>query len=209
MVRVKICGITNIEDARLAVRAGADALGFIFAPSPRRISPEEAADIIASLPPFVAAVGVFVDERPDRIREIAAQCRLGGIQFHGDEGPEECAGFGGRAIKAVRVKDAGSLRGLDRYRVGAFLLDSCVRGMRGGTGAVFAWNLAAAFFSATPVILSGGLTPENVAQAVSAVRPYAVDVSTGVESEPGRKDQARMEEFVRRAKEAAGGGGER
>lgn len=209
MVRVKICGITNIDDARLAVRAGADALGFIFAPSPRNVSPEAAAGIIASLPPFVTAVGVFVNERPERIREIAAQCRLGWIQFHGDEGPDDCAVFGGRAIKAVRVRDARSLRGLERYRVGAFLLDSFVRGARGGTGEAFVWDLAAALSPATPIILSGGLTPENVARAVAAVRPYAVDVSTGVESEPGRKDPARMEEFVREAKKAAAGGGER
>ncbi|MEI6632869.1 MAG: phosphoribosylanthranilate isomerase [Chlamydiota bacterium] len=214
MVRVKICGITNIEDARLAVRAGADALGFVFAPSPRRISPETAAGIIASLPLFVSTVGVFVNERAARIREIAAQCRLGWIQFHGDEGPEECAEFGGRAIKAVRVKDSDSLRGLDRYRVGAILLDSHVPGARGGTGIVFSWELAAALPTATPVILSGGLTVENVARAIAAATPYAVDVSSGVESEPGRKDPALMEEFVSRAKgtcagDRRAGGGER
>jgi phosphoribosylanthranilate isomerase len=215
MVRVKICGITNIEDARLAVRAGADALGFVFAPSPRRVSPETAAGIIASLPPLVSAVGVFVNERPARIREIAAACRLGWIQFHGDEGPEECAEFGGRAIKAVRVKDAESLRGLDRYRVGAILLDSHVPGARGGTGTVFAWDLTAVAASAgKPIILSGGLTVENVARAIAAAMPYAVDVSSGVESEPGRKDPALMEEFVRRAKgvragDHRAGGGER
>jgi len=186
MVRVKICGITNIEDARLAVRAGADALGFVFAPSPRRVSPETAAGIIASLPPLVSAVGVFVNERAARIREIVAQCRLGWIQFHGDEGPEECAEFGERAIKAVRVKASESLRGLDRYRVGAILLDSHVPGARGGTGAVFAWDLVPAFPSVTPIILSGGLTPENVARAIAATSPYAVDVSSGVESEPGK-----------------------
>ncbi len=202
-VRVKICGITNAADALLAVEAGADALGFVFAPSPRRVSVEEAAAIVGALPPFVAAVGVFVNERPARIREIVARCGLGFVQFHGDEGPEECGLFGARAIKAFRVKDAEALGGIERYPVGAFLLDGHLPGVRGGTGTAFRWELAAVAAAAgKPIILSGGLTAENVARAVAAAAPYAVDVSSGVESAPGKKDRARMEEFVRRAKAA-------
>lgn len=205
--RVKICGITSVEDARRAVAAGADALGLVFAPSPRRVSPEAAEEIVASLPPSAAAVGVFVDERPAVVRAIAARCRLAWIQFHGDEEPEECLEFGARAIKAVRVRDAGSLCGLDRYRVGAFLLDSYTGGTHGGTGRAFRWELAASFSPGVPVVLSGGLTPENVARAIAAVKPQAVDASSGVESSPGRKDPARVAEFVRRARAAFEGGG--
>lgn len=207
MVRVKICGITCIEDALVAARAGADALGFVFADSPRRVTPAAAAGIIAALPPFVATVGVFVNESVRRILEIVARCRLDRVQLHGDEGPEECAELGPLAIKAVRVKNALSLRGLARYRVGAFLLDSHVPGARGGTGEAFAWELAAgAAPGGRPVILSGGLTPENVARAIETASPYAVDVSSGVEREPGRKDRPLVEEFIRRAKGAPGGG---
>lgn len=205
-VRVKICGITNAPDALAAVRAGADALGFVFAPSPRRVSVETAVEIIGSLPPFVATVGVFVNEIPERVREVVARCALAFVQFHGDEGPDECGAFGARAIKAVRVRNAESLRGLDRYRVGAFLLDSCVPGARGGTGTPFPWGLAtSAAATGRPVILSGGLTVENVARAVAEAAPYAVDVSSGVESEPGKKDAALVEEFVRCAKAALAG----
>jgi phosphoribosylanthranilate isomerase len=203
MVKVKICGITNIEDAQAAVRAGADALGFVFAPSPRRIAPERASEIIGQLPPFVSAVGVFVDEEPSRVREIVALCGLDFVQFHGEEPPEICSEFAGRAIKAVRVKDADSLRNLDSYRVRAFLLDSHIEGKRGGTGVAFPWELAGmARAPGRAIILSGGLGCDNVAQAIITVMPYAVDTSSGVEAEPGRKDHGRMEEFIRRAKGA-------
>jgi len=201
MVKVKICGITNGDDARAAVEAGADALGFIFAPSPRRIAPERAREIVESVPLFVSTVGVFVDEDPARVREIVSRCKLNYIQFHGEELPQICNAFGERVIKAVRIKDEGSLCGLDRYRVCAFLLDSHVEGKRGGTGVTFPWELAARVQSpGRPVILSGGLDSRNVAQAIRIATPYAVDVSSGVESEPGRKDHGRMAEFIRLAK---------
>lgn len=203
MVKVKICGITSIEDAQAAVRAGADALGFVFAPSPRRIAPERAKEIIELLPPFVSAVGVFVDEDPARVGEIVSLCGLDYAQFHGEEPPGVCNAFAGRAIKAVRVRDVDSLRNLDRYRVRAFLLDSHIEGKRGGTGVSFPWELAGmARAPGRTIILSGGLNCENAAQAIKIAMPYAVDASSSVESEPGRKDRARMEEFIRIAKTA-------
>jgi phosphoribosylanthranilate isomerase len=201
MVKVKICGITNMEDAKAAVAAGADALGFVFAPSPRRIDPERAREIIGQLAPFVSTVGVFVDEDPARVREIVALCGLDYTQFHGEEPPDICSRFAERAIKAVRVKDEGSLSNLDSYRVRAFLLDSHIEGKRGGTGVAFPWELAGmARAPGRAIILSGGLNCENVARAIKIAMPYAVDASSGVESGPGRKDHGRMAEFIRIAK---------
>ncbi|MEJ2745150.1 MAG: phosphoribosylanthranilate isomerase, partial [bacterium] len=198
---VKICGITNVADAQAAVQAGADALGFVFATSPRRVVPEQAKSIIEKLPPFVSVVGVFVDEDPARIREIIALCGLDYVQFHGEEPPEICSRFAGCAIKAVRVRDEGSLRDLDRYRVSAFLLDSHIEGKRGGTGIAFPWELAGTAQSpGRTIILSGGLNCENVAQAIRIAKPYAVDTSSGVESGPGKKDHGRVREFIRIAK---------
>lgn len=200
-VRVKICGITRGEDARAAAAEGVDALGFVFARSPRRITPEKAREIIDSLPAFVSTVGVFVDEDPERVRDILDFCGLDYAQFHGDEGPEICNRFGRRAIKAVRVESRDSLEGLGEYLVAAFLLDSHADEARGGTGKAFDWGLAPAAPSfGAPVILAGGLTVENVAAAVAAVKPYAVDVSSGVESAPGEKDPALVREFIRRVK---------
>ncbi|MCX6353355.1 MAG: phosphoribosylanthranilate isomerase [Candidatus Aureabacteria bacterium] len=201
MVKVKICGITTLDDARAAVSAGADAIGLVFAPSPRRISPERAREIVNSLPPFVLTVGVCVNESPERVREIISSCGVHYIQFHGDEPPEVCNAFGKSAIKAVRMRDADSLRGMERYRVAALLLDSYVKGIHGGTAETFPWAHAAGAHSlGMPIILSGGLNAQNVVEAVKAVRPFAVDVSSGVESEPGKKDHRLMAEFIRLAK---------
>lgn len=201
MVRVKICGITSAADALAAVGAGANALGFVFAPGPRCISPEAACAITALIPPFVSAVGVFVDEEPARVREIVSSCGLHYVQFHGDESPASCAPFRRIAIKAVRMRDGDSLRGVERYDVAAFLLDSYVRDKRGGSAVPFHWELAAgAAALGKPIILAGGLTLENVAEAIRAVDPYAVDVSSGVEAAPGKKDHGLMTEFIRRAK---------
>jgi phosphoribosylanthranilate isomerase len=202
MVRVKICGITSIEDARAAVAAGADALGFVFAASPRRATPERAREIVAQLPPFVSTVGVFVDETPARIREIVAVCGLGYVQFHGSESPAVTNEFGPRTIKAVRVRTKDDLLGLERYRVGAFLLDAHAAGIAGGSGTTFPWELARRARLPAALILSGGLTPGNVAEAIRIVRPCAVDVSSGVESAPGKKDHELVREFIRRAKTA-------
>ena len=191
MVRVKICGITRSEDASLAVELGADALGFIFAPSPRRVSPEKARRIIASLPPFVKTVGVFVNEDRERIRDTMDFCGLDMAQLHGDESPEICRKLMPRVIKAFRVKEEADFSAVSRYegQVRALLLDTYVKGTKGGTGKTFDWTLAArAGQFGMPVILSGGLKPENIRHAVFRAKPHAVDVNSGVEAEPGKKD---------------------
>lgn len=204
-VRVKICGLTNLADALGAVEAGADALGFIFhPPSPRYLQPAVARDIVRRLPPFVARVGVFVDVDADRARDVAREVGLDTLQFHGKETAEYCAGFAGyRVVKAFRVEGPAALARLRGYDDHTWLLDSYVPGVLGGTGQTFNWDLACeAVRLGGRVILAGGLVPENVARAVAAVRPYAVDVSSGVESAPGRKDPVRMREFVAAARGA-------
>lgn len=203
-VRVKICGITRLEDARAAVEAGADALGFMFyEPSLRRVRLPEAAAIARQIPPFVARVGVFVNPDPAFVRQAVEACGLDTLQFHGEESPEFCAQFSLRQIKAFRVRDESTLQDCLRYPDRAWLLDSYVPGQLGGTGAVFNWALAARAKETNPwIILAGGLTPENIAQAVGQTRPYGVDVSSGVESAPGIKDARLIQAFVRAAKTA-------
>jgi phosphoribosylanthranilate isomerase len=203
MIRVKICGITNVEDALHAAACGADALGLVFyGKSPRCLTPEVARQIIAELPPFVTAVGLFVNETPERIRQVAGFCGLDIIQLHGDEGPADCDYAPRRVVKALRVKEAASLDSHAAYAVSALLLDAWVAGTYGGTGERFNWELAAGVARQRPVILAGGLTAENVAAAVRTVRPYGVDVSSGVEAAPGKKDPAKVEAFIRNAKMA-------
>jgi phosphoribosylanthranilate isomerase len=209
MTRVKICGITTIEDALTAVAAGADALGFVFAPSPRQVSIEAAAAILRAVPPFVTTVGVLVDQDPEPILE---RCPVDVLQFHGSESPEQMRAFPGvRAVKAFRVRASADLESLRRYHgaADALLLDAYVPGIAGGTGATFPWALAQEAAArglvasanrfgnaAPPLILAGGLTPENVAAAIAAAAPYGVDVSTGVEAAPGRKDPTRVRRFI-------------
>jgi phosphoribosylanthranilate isomerase len=201
MVRVKICGITNPEDALAAVEAGADALGFVFfLGSPRCISPEQAAVIIRRLPPFVQTVGLFVNEEPATVNLVADRCGLDLVQLHGEETPDYCTAVRRRIIKAFRVKDASSLDELSNYRVAAPLLDAWSPSAHGGTGTTFNWDIAAAAAASQAIILAGGLTPENVAGAIAAVRPYAVDVSSGVESAPGKKDAGLVSRFIRSCK---------
>jgi len=201
MVRVKICGITNIEDALTAIAAGADALGFVFHDeSPRCVTPEEAAGIIAALPPFIQTVGLFVNRPLAFVNETAARCRLDLVQLHGDEPPEFCDAVERRVIKAFRVKDITSLDPIRHYRVAAHLLDAYSPNAYGGTGLTFNWDIAKVAKDFSPVILAGGLTHDNVRDAVETVMPYAVDVSGGVESSPGKKDAAKVREFIRRAK---------
>jgi len=192
MTRIKICGITNEEDALAAAQCGADALGFVFAESPRRVTPAEASRIISTIPPFVTTVGVFMDEPSEQVRQIALSCRLNALQFHGSESPEYCRGFDRTVIKAIRVKDRSVREEMARFNVDAYLLDSWAGG---GTGQTFHWDLARGIQER--LILAGGLTPENVAEAIRSVHPYGVDVSTGVESSPGKKDHRRIEDFVR------------
>jgi phosphoribosylanthranilate isomerase len=200
-VRIKICGLTSLEDALLAVEAGADALGFIFAPSPRQVTPQQAAAIARELPPFVTTVGLVVDQDPRPIWDV---CPLDAIQFHGSEPPEVVAAAGVRALKAFRIRTEADLAALDRYpTAAAFLLDAYVPGVPGGTGQRFPWELAvAAKRFGRPMIVAGGLTPENVAQCIAQTRPYGVDVSSGVESAPGKKDTQKVRDFIAAARDA-------
>ena len=192
MVRVKICGITNREDALHAAAGGADALGFVFYDkSPRFVTPERARAIIEALPPLVTCVGLFVNEAPEKVRATAEQCGLDVIQLHGDEDPVACHYPPYRVIKALRVRDAHSLADHAAFQVPALLLDAWVPESYGGTGQLGNWELAKSVARERPVILAGGLTPENVADAVRQVRPYGVDVSSGVESEPGKRIRRR------------------
>jgi phosphoribosylanthranilate isomerase len=202
MIRVKICGISDVENALAAAAAGADAIGFVFAPSRRQVSIERAREIADELPPFVTKVGLFVDAGANVILRHVETVGLDVVQLHGSETPEFCAALGRTVVKAIRVRDASSLASMDRYRVSAFLLDSYDPEVAGGTGRVFDWDLAARVNGRHRVILSGGLTPENVGEAVARVRPFGVDVSSGVETD-GRKDPVKMREFITRARSSS------
>lgn len=199
-MKVKICGITNFEDALSAANYGADALGFIFFKgSPRYIEPEKAREIISYLPPFIITVGVFVNEEPAKIRKIMEFVGINILQLHGDEPPEICK-IWQRVIKAFRVINLTDLKPLERYRTSANLLDTYSPDAYGGTGLTFNWDIAVEAKRYGHVILSGGLNPENIEQAIKWVRPYAVDVSSGVEMYKGKKDLAKLREFIVRAK---------
>lgn len=200
MTRIKICGITNLEDALQAVACGADALGFVFfEKSPRCVSPEQAREIISRLPPLVTTVGLFVNEDPQTIRDTAEFCQLDRVQLHGDESPDDCVLPPLKVIKALRVKDAASLTQADEYPVD-LLLDAWSDQVYGGSGHCFDWQLARELAARRPIILAGGLRPDNVAEAVATIKPYAVDVSSGVELSPGRKDHEKVAEFIRRVR---------
>lgn len=202
MVRVKICGITNLEDALIAVEAGADALGFVFFQgSPRHISPRQAADIIRHLPPFVQTVGLFVNEALATVNQLSDQCGLDIVQLHGEESPDYCLAVQRRIIKAFRVKDSSVLDDLANYRVAACLLDAWSPAAHGGTGTTFNWEIAAVAAASHRIILAGGLTPDNTAEAVATVNPYAVDVSSGVECAPRKKNAALLRAFVEAARQ--------
>ena len=203
-MRIKICGITSLDDARLCVDAGADALGFIFVEgTPRCITPAAAAPIVAALPPFVTPVGVFWNHAPGQVKAVAEQCGLGALQFHGDEAPEDLADFRLPVIKTLKVAGAADLDRMAGYRVNAFLLDSPARWSEGQARPVIPWDVAAEMARRHAVLLSAGLNPDNVAEAVRRVRPYGVDVNSGVEARPGVKDPARVTRFVQQARAAA------
>lgn len=201
--RVKICGITNLDDALHAAACGADALGFVFYPgSPRFVDQDTARRIIAELPPLVTTVGLFVNEPPTSICEMVEFCGLNTVQLHGDEEPDQCCYPPCRVIKALRLRADMQASQFAAYTVSALLLDAFVPNTFGGTGHRCDWGQAAAVASQHRVILAGGLNPENVAEAVRQVRPYGVDVSSGVEEKPGQKDPEKVARFIRMAKEA-------
>lgn len=197
-VKVKICGITSIEDAEEAVEAGADAIGLMFYPgSPRHITQEQAQVIERRLPPFIMRVGVFADQPAEEVFSAMHTCGLNLLQFHGQETPEYCLQFGMMTMKAFRIRDASSLREIPKYQTDSYLLDSYVPGKAGGTGEKFNWELAVqAHEFSKPIFLAGGLTPVNVSFAVQTVKPFGVDVSSGVEISPGKKDPKKMRDFV-------------
>ena len=202
--RVKVCGITRVEDGLAAARVGVDAVGFVFYPgSPRYVASERARDIAAKLPPFVSTVGLFVDADAATVAATLRAIRLDYLQFHGAESPEFCAQFDVPFLKAVRVKPGVDLLqyAITFSAAKALLLDAFVAGMHGGTGQGFDWQLIPSNMP-TPVILSGGLAPGNIAQAVRTVRPWAVDVSSGVEAAKGIKDANKIEQFMRGVRNA-------
>lgn len=203
-VTVKICGITSAADAVAVADAGADAIGLMFYEgSPRHVTLEQAKVISAALPPHVMRVGVFVDADEAFVHQALTECMLNILQFHGDETPENCSRYPVMTLKAFRVKGEETLQQLEAYPTAGYLLDAYVKDSLGGTGATFNWDLAVrAQEFGKPILLAGGLTPDNVADAVRKVQPFGVDVSSGVESEPGRKDPARMKAFVEAAKNA-------
>jgi phosphoribosylanthranilate isomerase len=197
-VRSKICGITRIEDALAAVEAGADAIGFVFyAKSPRAVSVQQARAIIAALPPFISTVGLFVNASRCELNETLDAVPLDMLQFHGDETPEQCDGYHRPFIKALRVQAGDDIAASSRMysRASGILLDTFVAGVPGGTGETFDWALIPSNLE-KPIILAGGLTSANVAQAIAQVRPYAVDVSGGVEKSKGIKDHDKIRAFM-------------
>jgi len=200
-VKVKICGMTNLKDVKVAVDGGVDAVGFIFyKKSPRSVTMQAVRKIVLELPPFVDSVGVFVNETAEQINKIADRCNLDRVQLHGNESPTFCKKIRRRVIKAIRVKDIQSLKKLSDYPVSSFLLDTFSEDQYGGTGRVFDWNLAYPAKKYGSIILAGGLTPNNVRQAIQRIQPYGVDVCSGVESQPGIKDHKKMQTFLKNVK---------
>ena len=203
MVKVKVCGITSPEDARVAADAGADAVGLVFAESPRRIGMERAREIAAALPEGILRVGVFVDAEPEEVLRISRQVGLDYAQLHGDENPETVAAIrdgGVGVIKALRVRDTASLREMVRYDADYILLDAYSEKVRGGTGTRFDWALAKAVRGYANILVSGGLSPENVREAIEFFEPYGVDASSCLEDSPGKKNGERVRRFVGAAK---------
>jgi phosphoribosylanthranilate isomerase len=202
MTWVKICGITNIEDGLKAASLGVDALGFIFAPSMRRIKPDTTQKIIQALPTTLLKVGVFVDEDPEEVLRVAEYCGLNALQFHGKESPDYCQKFSMLVIKAIQIKDLESLDDMERYPDTTLLLDTYSPVQAGGTGNSFSWEIALKAKEKRDFILSGGLNQDNVGEAIKKMGPFGVDVCSGVETNPGKKDLLKMAEFIREVREA-------
>ena len=200
MVKVKICGITNLDDAVAAVECGADALGFVFATSPRQLTAEVAREIADRLPPFIYRVGVFINTDLKQVKDTMAYCHLDLAQLHGDEDTGYCAALFPRAIKVFTTKNMPSERELRRYRVAAYMLDVDKGTAFKSSEQAELWQLAHRLGDYGPVILAGGLTPSNVGEAIKIARPYAVDVSSGVETKPGKKDHDKLRAFLMAAK---------
>lgn len=199
MVKVKVCGITNVGDARAAVQSGADALGLVFARSPRQVGVGEAREVARTLPEGMLKVGVFVNEEPEEVLRVVEAVGLDYAQLHGDEGPETVTWLrdrGVKVIKALRVRDEDSLAALERYEVDLFLLDAYSEKARGGTGERFDWGLAKSLKGRDNILVSGGLAPENVHEAIRLFEPYGVDASSSLESSPGIKDRERVRRFI-------------
>src|ERR671916_2210044 len=199
MVKVKVCGITNPDDARGAADAGADAIGLVFAESPRRVGVERAREIAAALPEGVLKVGVFVDAEPGEVLRIAREVGLDYAQLHGDEPPEAVAEIregGVGVMKALRVRNAEALAAVERYDTDLFLLDAWSAKVRGGTGVRFDWELAKSLRGRDNILVSGGLGPENVREAIEYFEPYGVDASSSLEDRPGKKNGERVRRFV-------------
>jgi phosphoribosylanthranilate isomerase len=200
MVKVKICGITNLEDALAAVEYGADALGFVFAPSPCQMTNDAVRKIVNKLPPFVSKVGVFVNSDLKNVKETMASCHLDLAQLHGDESPHYCAALSPRAVKVFTSDNLPSRTGLIPYKVAAYMLDMNKGKAFNHSEQKQLWQLARKLKDSGPVIMAGGLTPENVIEAIETAHPYAVDVSSGVELEPGKKDHDKLRAFIETAK---------
>lgn len=204
-MKIKICGMTNPEDAAVSVKAGADALGFVlYRKSPRFVEPAMVKTLVAGLPPFVLPIGVFVNEEPERVRALMDECGLMVAQLHGDESALYCQQLGRPVLKALRLKDRGTFLALAEFQgranVRGFLIDTYSDQAYGGTGKTVDWNLAQEAARSMPIILAGGLTPTNVTEAISRVRPYGVDVSSGVELSPGKKDPDKVKAFIQAAR---------
>ena len=205
MTRIKICGITNLDDGLEAIAAGVDALGFVFVPNtPRYITPSQAKLVIKQLPPFITNVGLFVDNEIGEIEDIVNHCKLDAVQLHGNESPEMCTKirFQTKVIKSFHVKkELQVLRNeIENYRVDAYLLDTFIKGKAGGTGQTFDWRIAEGL--SQRIIVAGGLTPNNIGTAIAQLQPYGVDVSSGVEKSPGKKDTNKIYSFVRQVRKA-------
>ena len=207
-IKVKICGITRLQDALEACDLGADILGFNFVPeSPRYLNPYTAREIIETLPPFVTTMGVFANEELSVLNDMAKFLTLDAVQLHGSEDAHYCRKVKSPVVKAIRVSSPVDLEGLDEYSVSAYLLDARVSGVLGGSGQTFHWKVAEDFCKSRKVFVAGGLTPENVGEAVRTLVPYGVDTASGVETEPGIKDSALVEQFIKAARCAGIGNG--